>query len=52
MDTIQVVYDTKKVLITLGDHGIELTREEAEALFVDLGFALQDQDQLMRNVEE
>ena len=52
MDHIQVVYDTKKIMLTLGEHGLELTREEAEALFIDLGYALQDQDQLMRNVEE
>lgn len=53
MDYIQVVYNAQgQVLLTLGDHGLELTREEAEALFVDLGHCLQDMDMIMRNMEE
>ena len=43
-DVIQVVWNNNDVLITLGDHGVELTRAEAEKLFVDLGHALKDQD--------
>lgn len=49
-DNIKVIYSsTGDVLIALGDHAIELSREEAEQLFVDLGHALQDADQ--RNKE-
>ena len=43
-DTIQVVYNKDKVMITLGEAGVELTRAEAEQLFVDLGHSLQDMD--------
>ena len=43
-ENIKVVYNDNDILITLGDHGVELTRKEAEQLFVDLGHALQDQD--------
>ena len=43
-DTIQVIYKNDKVLIVLGEAGIELTRAEAEQLFVDLGHSLQDMD--------
>ena len=44
MDKIQVIYRKNNLLIVLGEKGIELTRAEAEQLFVDLGHALQDQD--------
>ena len=44
MDHIQVVYSSDAFMITLGDHGVELTREEAEKLFIDLGHAIKDQD--------
>ena len=47
-DTIKVVYNHNFFIITLGDHGVELTRKEAEQLFVDLGHALQDQDKRMQ----
>lgn len=43
-DTIQVVHNNKMVLVTLGEHGVELTRPEAEALFVSLGHTLKDMD--------
>ena len=43
-ENIKVVYNNTDFLITLGDHGVELSREEAEKLFVDLGHALKDQD--------
>ena len=45
-DTIKVVYNLNFFLIHLGDNGVELTRAEAEKLFVDLGHALQDQDKM------
>ena len=48
-DTIQVIYNHNFFIIQLGDKGVELTREEAEKLFVDLGHAMQDQDE--RNKE-
>ena len=43
-DTIQVIYKNDKVLIVLGEAGVELSRAEAEQLFVDLGHTLQDMD--------
>ena len=47
-ETVKVVFDSiGGIMITLGDHGVELTRAEAEQLFVDLGHALQDQDMIM-----
>ena len=50
-DTIQVIFNDKDFLIKLGDNAVELSREEAEKLFVDLGHALQDQDQLKGGME-
>ena len=45
MDNVRVIYDsTGSILLELGDFGLELTRPEAEQLFVDLGHAMQDQD--------
>ena len=42
---IQVYYNNhQEVLIELEGLALELTREEAEQLFVDLGFILQDMD--------
>ncbi len=32
------------VMIEFAGHGLELDRQEAEALFVDLGYCLQDMD--------
>ena len=47
-ETVKVVFDSiGGIMITLGDHGVELTRAEAEQLFVDLGHALQDQDMMI-----
>ena len=52
MSGIQVYYDsTKSILIELDGAALELTREEAEQLFVDIGFVLQDMD-LLDQVEE
>ena len=45
MSDIQVYYDAAgNVLIELGGAALELSRPEAEALFVDLGHCLQDMD--------
>ena len=45
MDTIQVVYNSAgEVLIVLGEQGVSLSRDEAEALFIDLGHCLKDMD--------
>ena len=42
---IQVYYDSmRNVLIEYDGMALELTRDEAEQLFVDLGFCLQDMD--------
>ena len=32
------------ILIVLGDHAVELNRQEAEKIFVQLGHVLQDMD--------
>jgi hypothetical protein len=46
-DTIQVVYNSDNTLmVVLGDAGVELSRAEAEQLFLDLGHALQELDRL------
>lgn len=45
-DTVKVIYNHNFFIIQLGDKGVELTRKEAEQLFVDLGHAMQDQDKL------
>lgn len=51
-ETVKVVFDSiGGIMIMLGDHGVELTRAEAEQLFVDLGHALQDQDMMMMQDE-
>ena len=53
MDTIQVVYNSAgEVLIMLGDHGVSISREEAEALFVDLGHCLQDMDLMAKEPKD
>ena len=45
MSDITVYYNAEgMVLIELGGAALELEREEAEQLFVDLGFILQDMD--------
>ena len=52
-DTIQVVYDSAgDILIVLGDHGIHVSREEAEQLFIDLGFVLQDMDLMEKGSQQ
>lgn len=52
-ENIKVVYNSLGgILITLGDHGIELTRAEAEQLFTDLGHALMDQDMIRKEVSD
>lgn len=53
MDTIQVVYNSEgNVMLTLDGAGLVISREEAEALFVDLGHCLQDMDMMMKNMDE
>lgn len=52
MDSPQVYYDsTGNILIELDGAALELTRGEAEQLFVDLGFVLQDLD-VQQNEDE
>lgn len=52
-ENIKVVFDSMGgIMIALGDHGVELTRAEAEQLFVDLGHALQDQDMMMKEARD
>lgn len=52
MEDISVYYDSRgMVMIELGGSGLELTREEAENLFVSIGHALQDMD-VANNEEE
>ena len=44
-DNIQVIFNGKgNYLLVLGDRAVEISRQEAEQLFVDLGHALQDHD--------
>lgn len=43
---------SKKVYLELDNLTLELDRVEAEILFVDLGWILQDMDQIMDNVSE
>ena len=43
--SIQVYYNSEGyVMLELNGHGLELSRGEAEALFVDLGHCLTDMD--------
>ena len=50
---IQVYYNsTGKVLIELDGAAMELTRAEAEALFLDLGYCLKDMDAREGQFEE
>ena len=45
MSDVTVYYDaSRNVLIELDGAALEITREEAEQLFVDLGHVLQDMD--------
>ena len=45
MGKIEVYYDAKgSILIELGGAALELTRPEAEQMFVDIGHVLQDMD--------
>ena len=53
VSSLQVYYDAAgNVLIELEGAALELSREEAEALFVDLGFCLQDMDNRMGKDED
>ena len=48
-----VYYDSNgNVLIEFAGAALELSREEAEQLFVDLGFVLQDMDMIEKGNEE
>ena len=52
MSDITVYYDsTGSILIELDGAALELTRGEAEQLFVDLGFVLQDLDTIEQKEE-
>ena len=52
MDSVNVYYDSRgMILLELDGAGLELTREEAEELFVRLGHTLQDMDQGNDNVQ-
>ena len=45
MDSVNVYYDSRgMILLELDGAGLEITREEAEELFVRLGHTLQDMD--------
>ncbi len=48
------VYHNKEgmVLLELGGHALELTREEAEQIFVDIGHVLQDLDNKKKSENE
>ena len=53
MSEITVYYDsTGSILIELDGAALELTRGEAEQLFVDLGFVLQDLDVQQENEDQ
>ena len=53
VDSIQVVYNSEgNVMLTLDGAGLVISREEAEALFVDLGHCLQDMDMMDKAGEE
>lgn len=44
-DSIEVSYnDLEQVQIKIGEDGIIMSRQEAEQLFVDMGYVLQDMD--------
>ena len=52
MSEMTVYYDSNgNVLIEFAGAALELTREEAEQLFVDLGFVLQDMDVISEEKE-
>ena len=53
MEDITVYYNSEgMVLIELDGAALELKRAEAEQLFIDLGFILQDMDTMMQNKAE
>lgn len=47
-ETLKLEWDSQKVYLMLGSQEIEMTRAEAEGLFVTLGNALQDQDEMRK----
>ena len=50
---IQVYYDAaKNVLVEYEGMALELDREEAEQLFIDLGFVLQDMDMMSKESDD
>lgn len=51
MSDLRVEWTVDKMFIVLGEAEIELSREEAESLFVTLGHGLQDMD-LMETPDE
>ena len=51
MDSVNVYYDSRgMILLELDGAALELTREEAEELFVRMGHTLQDMD--VANVQD
>ena len=51
MEDVKVYYDSAgSVLIELGGAALELTRAEAEQLFVDLGHCLQSMDEIPKSM--
>jgi len=52
MSDLKLEWTESKVFLVLGEAEMELTREEAEGLFVTLGHALQDMDVLREEKEE
>ena len=53
MNDFSVYYNAEgKVMIVLDDQGLELSRPEAEQLFVDLGHVLQDMDSVAKAYEQ
>ena len=53
MAELGVYYDSNgNVLLECESAALELTREEAEHLFVDLGYVLQDMDMIEKDNEE
>ena len=53
MNDFSVYYNAEgKVMIVLDDQGLELSRSEAEQLFVDLGHVLQDMDSVAKAYEQ
>ena len=51
-DNITVFYTEDTIMLQLGEQGLELTRAEAEQLFVDLGNAIKAMDSYPKAFKE